>query len=118
MANKGNYYKLRTKKWLKEKGYEVSTMERMQRIVNEKNGEVLFIKKDQLGSDLLATNSEQIIFIQVKLNRNNVAEGVKELAKQKLPSFCERWVVIWEPRAREPEIIEVEGHATAVGFSE
>ena|SRR3990167_10369906 len=104
--NAGNYYKLRTKKWLKAKGFEVATMERMLRI--SKDDKVIFIKQDQMASDLLAVSEEQIIFIQVKLNRKHIAEGVKGLAAFKMPKWVDKWVVVWSRGAREPEVIEVE----------
>ena len=105
--NAGNYYKLRTKKWLEKKGFQVATMEKMLRIPI-KDDKVIFIKKDQFASDLLAISEEQIIFIQVKLNRKHIAEGIKGLAAFKMPKWVDKWVVIWSKGDREPEVIEVE----------
>ena len=105
MKSKGNYYKLRTKRWLEKKGYQVSFLERLQRIYVK--GKVIFIKKDQMASDLLAVSESEIIFVQVKLNRNNIAQAVKEFSKFEFPAFVGKWIVVWEVRAREPEIIEV-----------
>lgn len=106
MANKGNYYKLRTKKWLEKKGYQVAFLERMMWIFT-KDKKMIPIKKDQFGSDLLAVNEDQIIFVQVKFNRSNVADAHKEFAKYTFPKFADKWIVVWEVRAREPEVIEV-----------
>lgn len=109
-AKKGSYYKLRTKKWLEGKGYEVAFLERMMWIFtkDKTTGEkkMIPIKRDQFGSDLLAVNSEQIIFVQVKLNKKNVADARAEFAKHVFPSCAQKWIVVWEVRAREPEIIE------------
>lgn len=108
--NKGNYYKLRTKKWLEKKGYSVAIMEKMFRIFNRQNPEkIIYTKTDQMGSDLLAMNSEQLIFVQVKYNtaRGKVNEAIREFAKYPFPDFVDRWIVIWEPKGREPEIVEV-----------
>lgn len=104
-SKKGNYYKLRTKKWLEKKGYQVSFLERLQSIYI--NGRVIFIKKDQMASDLLAVSDSEIIFIQVKLNKAHVADAIKEFHKFKFPDMAEKWIVVWEVRAREPDIVEV-----------
>ena len=105
MANKGNYYKLRTKKWLEKKGYEVATLEKVFWIY--KDGGNIPIKKDQFASDLLAVNREQVIFVQVKLNKKHVADARKQFAEHPFPDFVDKWIVVWEERAREPEIEEV-----------
>lgn len=101
---KGNYYKLRTKKWLEEKGYQVAFLERLQMVYTK--DKTIPIKKDQLGSDLLAVNDSEVIFIQVKLNKGHISDGGKEFAKFIFPEFAKRWIVVWVPRAREPEIVE------------
>ena len=59
MADKDSYHKLKTKDWLKDKGYHVELMERQQRIT---------IKDKKTGNFKIA----------------------------------------WEPRIKEPEIVEVE----------
>lgn len=104
-SKKGSYYKLRTKKWLEEKGYQVGFLERIHWLFKAGQRSIP-IKKDQFGSDLLAVNKEQVIFVQVKLNRKNIADARKEFSKYKFPDFADVWIVVWEPRAREPEIIE------------
>ncbi len=104
--NKGNYYKIKTKKWFKDKGYFAEYLERNQRIVI--GGKTIFIKKDMAGADGMAMNKETIIFWQCKLNKKNVAEAVKEFQKFPYPPTVSRWIVVWIPRAREPEITEVE----------
>jgi len=112
MGNKGNYYKLKTKKWFKEKGYACEYLEKLQRIVvkdKKKNkSKVIFIKKDVWGADGVAMNGEEIIFWNSKLGDKNIAEGLKEFAKYPYPKNVRRWLVVWEVRKREPEIVEVE----------
>ena len=66
------------------------------------------MKRDLWGADLVAKNSTELIFIQCKTNRSDIAKGIKELNKTKWPVFVKLWVVIWQPRAREPTIIEAE----------
>ena len=106
--NKGSYYKLKTKKWLEKKGYQVSFLERLQSIYA--GGKVLYVKRDQMASDLLAVSNSEIIFVQVKFGKKNTAAAIKEFKKFEFPgeSCCLLWIVIWELRAREPEIVEVE----------
>ena len=107
----GNYYKTRTKKWLEKDGWTVANMETQFRIVtkDKKTGadKVIFVKRDTFGADLMAMNGSQMLFVQVKTNKGDMAAGLKELAKHPYPSFVELWVVRWEPRAREPEVAEV-----------
>ncbi len=109
--NKGTYYKTKTKKWFQKDGFHVEYLEKNQRIFVK--GKVIFIKRDVFGADGLAMNTEKMIFWQCKLNKKNIAEAIKEFNKFPYPKACpqkciERWIVVWTPRAREPEIIEVE----------
>lgn len=107
--NKGNYYKLRTKKWLEKKGYDVATMEKMYRVFNPKSKDVIYTKQDQFGSDLLAMNRDELVFVQVKFNtaRGKINEAMREYARFPFPDFVNKWIVVWERGAREPEIIEI-----------
>ena len=115
-SSKGNYYRLRTKKWLEEKGYLVENAEKSQRIVTKDRttGElkVLFIKKDIWGADLIARNAESLVFVQVKANKGDISKGMKELSRGPWPPSVGRWVAYWPPRRRMaegPEIVEVAG---------
>lgn len=103
---KGSYYRLKTKKWLEKDGFKVENLEISQRIFT-KDKKVIFIKKDLWGADLLASNGVQLIVIQNKANKGDISKGIKELKSAPWPAFVKRWVVFWEYRAREPEIIEV-----------
>lgn len=86
-------------------------VEKTQRIVtkDDKGKQfVLFSKKDLWGGDLVARDKEEMIWIQVKSNKCDIATGIKQLSEDdEWPEFVKRWVVYWEPRTREPEIIEV-----------
>lgn len=101
---KGNYYRLKTKKWFEKDGYLVENLEKNQRLYIK--GKVIFIKKDLWGSDLIAKNDKEIIFIQCKTNRVHINKGIMELNKTVWPDTVKKYVVIWTPRAKEPEIIE------------
>lgn len=106
-AQKGNYYKLKTKKWFELKGYECEYLEKLQRIFTK--GKVIWIKRDLFGADILAMKKpDEMIFCQVKLGKSHVAEAYKEFAKHQFPDFVKLWIVVWEVRAKEPEIISVE----------
>ena len=104
----GNYYKLRTKKWLESEGYQVGTLEKMFRIYDEKKKMALFVKRDQFASDLLAVSDKEVIFVQVKFNtaRGKTAEAIREFNKFSFPKFVSKWIVIWQKGASEPEIVE------------
>ena len=69
---KGRYYLLKTRDWLKDKGYEVEIIEKTQRIVTKDDrGKqfVMFMKKDLWGGDLVARNRDELIWVQVKSNK-------------------------------------------------
>ena len=102
---KGNYYRLKTKKWLEKDGYLVENLEKNQRIFTK--GQVIFIKRDLWGGDLVAKNDKEIIWIQCKTNKVDISKGIKELSQTIWPPFVKRWVVIWPYKAREPEVVEV-----------
>jgi len=102
---KGNYYRLKTKKWLEKDGYQVAILECRQRIFTPKG--IIFIGRDVWASDLMAANKEDLIFIQVKSNKVDIVKGMAEFKKYLFPSFVKKWVVYWESRAKEPIITEV-----------
>lgn len=116
-AAKGSYYKLRTKRWLEAKGYAVAFLERIHWIPpREPGGRMIPIKRDQLGADLMAVSADAIILVQVKFGTNrrgagHLAAGRREFAKYAMPALVQRWIVIWAPRMREPEILECEAAA-------
>lgn len=108
---KGRYYLLKTRDYLKGLGYQVEIVEKTQRIVtrDDKGKQfVLFSKKDLWGGDLVARNKEELIWVQVKSNKGDIGRGIKQLSEDdEWPESVKRWVMYWEPRAKEPEIIEV-----------
>ncbi len=58
--------------------------------------------------DLIAVNENEIVFAQVKMNRNSTYG--KALDGHRLwicPKNCRKLLVLWEPRARQPEITEL-----------
>lgn len=105
-TRKGNYYRLKTKKWLEKEGFQVETLEKTMRIFAD-DKRVIFIKKDLWGADLIASNGSELIIVQNKTNRTDVSKGIRELKAAPWPGFVKKWVVIWPPKAKEPRIVEV-----------
>lgn len=103
---KGQYWKVRTKKYLESRGYQVAYLERVMWIMTN-NGRVP-VKRDQFGADLLAVNQIEVVFVQVKggeTGRKNVAAARTEFAKYVFPPGTQQWIVVWDKRARHPEVI-------------
>ena len=106
-TKKGNYYCLKAKKYLEKDGYLVVRSEYRYRVFTPKG--VFFITKDIFSADLIAVNDKEMIFIQVKSRKSDVLKGIKDMLEVPWPKGCKclkRWVLLWEPRAREP-VIEV-----------
>jgi hypothetical protein len=110
-AQKGAYYKARTREWYGARGWQIVDLEIVKWIhsFDKKTGEPIRIpvKRDQMGSDLMVVNKAEIHFLQVKLNRNNISQGKREFWKHVFPPLARRFVVVWIPRARDPELVEV-----------
>ena len=106
--NRGVYYKQKTKKWFIKKGYQCEYTETLRRIFTKKG--LIYIKKDLFGADMLAFNEDGYIFANAKFGRNNLSAGLKEFRKFNFPKVkkVEHWLVVWELRVREPEIIVYE----------
>lgn len=100
---RGNYYKLKTKRWLEGRGYAVAVMERMYGVAPGR-----FVKVDQMGSDLLAVSTAEVLFVQVKMGgrtwrkRGWLSDATKAFDPFPVPPHGEQQVVVWEPGAREP----------------
>lgn len=113
-AAKGQHYKARTKAWLEGQGYAVAHLERLMWI---RTGaapcdacgapRMFATKKDQLGADLLAVKADEpVTFVQVKLGASQLSAARREFAGHPFPPAARRWVVIWEPRARAPQVVD------------
>jgi len=108
-TRKGDYYRNRTRDWLEQEGWTVAKLEHRQRLFT-KTG-VIFRASDIWGSDLVAINGEDIVFVQVKSNEKHLAQGEKELKKWPFPKSVKLWVVRWPPSRRlsvGPDIVEVQ----------
>ncbi|MEO7272061.1 MAG: hypothetical protein ABI211_08650 [Vicinamibacterales bacterium] len=107
-AAQGQHWKARTKKWLEEQGYQVGHLE-IQRVVHTPRG-MFPLKRDQFGSDLLAVGAGGVVFVQVKggaAPRSQLAVARAAFADFLCPPGAQQWVVLWQPRAREPEVVVV-----------
>jgi hypothetical protein len=109
-AAKGTYYKMRSKRFLEEQGYEVGFMERLMliHVKDRQTGELrqMPIKQDQFASDLVAIRADVgTLFVQVKFGRDKIAVAVREFFKHPFPSSDQRVVHVWTRGARAPEVI-------------
>lgn len=106
---RGSYYCVRTQEWLAREGYHWIPMEHQRRIfVPAKDGKpekIFFSKQDLWGADLLASNGERLVAVQVKSSKAQAADGMRALLRAPWPGNVTLWVVWWEPRARQPNVI-------------
>lgn len=110
-TSKGNYYKLKTKKYLESLGYETQLVEFMTtRPIGV--GKFIYIKKDVFSSDGISMNGKEIIFWNSKHcttgDKNNIEtqfrEAFKKYARHNFPSNVKVAVYMWYPRVKNPEI--------------
>lgn len=109
-AQRGAYYKNRTRRWLIAQGYQVADLEIVKWIYRP-GGKPIPVKRDQFASDLLAVSALHVIFVQVKGGAQCVGNGQFGSAQRAYTAFqwpesVRRWVVAWAPRARAPRVIE------------
>lgn len=111
-TSRGSYYKKKSQKWFEDRGYTVQLTE-FTTARPSINGRVIYIKKDVFGSDGIAMNGKEIIFWNSKhfTGTNTLAQesrmGTKEYKKYPFPTTVKRWLLIWEPRVKEPHIVDV-----------
>jgi len=108
---KGNYYRLKTKHWLEAHGWTVQVSERkkINYFRDRKTGELkqFYAPIDLFGADLVAMNGQNIVFVQVKAGKKNIAQARAEFLSYPFPKCVWRWIVSWKPKAREPEVEEI-----------
>ena len=109
-AKRGALIKARTRRWLAAHGWQVAEMEIIRWVWTPKGR--LPIKRDQWGADLIAVSATRLALIQVKGGAQTEGQGQflaaqREFNKFTFPSFVERWIVCWAPRARLPRVIEL-----------
>ena len=111
-VSRGNYYKVKTKKFLESKGFTVQLTE----FVSSRpigNGKMIWMKKDVFGSDGIAMNGIDIIFWNAKATTEDVTQGINkhksagkmEFSKYPFPPCVKRQLYIWQPR-KQPIVID------------
>jgi Holliday junction resolvase-like predicted endonuclease len=95
---RGRNTELKVKKWLEDKGYQVQLAPMPTRYSRQ---------NDLFGLwDALAVNGEEMLAVQVKMNRNDTYG--KCLAKHRAwvcPPSIKKLCILWEANKRLPEII-------------
>ena len=108
-AQRGSYYRAKTKRWLESKGYQVADLEKMHWIFRA-GQPALATKRDQFASDLLAVSARSVIFVQVKgagAARGNFPEARRRFATFQFPPWTRQWVIAWPSGSRVPRIVEM-----------
>lgn len=108
-TSKGNYYKKKTKEWYEKLGYEVQLTEFSCATVIK--GRCFYRKIDIFGADMICMNGKEIIFANSKhTSTGRVAteksEGLRDFRKHLFPKSVRLQLVIWQPRVREPIIVD------------
>lgn len=111
-TSRGNYYKKKTQAYYEKLGYETQITEFMcgRQIAPNK---IIYVKKDVFSSDGISMNGKEIIFWNSKHTltgniSNEKSSGKKDFSRHKFPDFVKRQLVIWQPRQKQPTIINVE----------
>jgi len=109
-AQRGSYYKARTKRWLEARGYQVAHLETM-RFLFRQGQPPMPVKRDQFGADLLAVSARSVIFVQVKggdtCRTGHFPEARRKFAQYTFPPWTRQWVIAWPARSRAPRIVEM-----------
>lgn len=119
-VSRGAAAKGRTKKYLQARGYQVADLE-VVRWIHGKGGRIP-VKRDQFGSDLLAVNELEVIFVQVKSGASAATgtfpDARREFAKHTFPRGVLRRIIAWPPRARRPRVIDVMNDGDFLEYSQ
>lgn len=69
--------------------------------------------------DLIAVSASEILFVQVKTNRNHTYGKALDAHRMWIcPKNCRKLLVLWEVRKREPEITELYAKESDVSSKE
>ena len=114
-VSRGSYYKKKTQAYYEKLGYETQITEFMcgRQIAPNK---IIYVKKDVFSSDGISMNGKEIIFWNSKhtLTGDTAMEkwrGSLAFNKHKFPDCVKRQLVIWQPRQKQPTIINVQENA-------
>ncbi len=111
-SKRGNFYKKKTKQWFLDQGYDCEYVEKyVSRFIPGKG--IFHSKKDTFGADGVSMNGQEIIFWNSKATLNLarekngiISKAEAEFKVYKYPLVVKRWVVIWEPRVKNPLIVD------------
>ncbi len=108
-TDKGNYYEMRSMKYLKNLGY----------VCQKANKKIIWIKgrpitlhHDFFGcADIIAIRKDRILFVQVKYQGENTSISMKTISEkfETIPKtdYLHKVIHIWANRKREPKEIFV-----------
>lgn len=109
--SRGGYYRKKSEDYYRDLGYMVQTTEFIcgRPISKDK---IIYVKKDVFGSDFIAMNRNEIIFVNSKhtITGNTSVEksrGKKEFEKYPFPPHVKLQLIIWQPRVKVPLIVEL-----------
>ena len=109
-ASRGAAAKLRSKKWLINRGYVVCDAEIL-RTIFLPGGRKVYSKRDQWGADIFAMNAEVNVHVQVKSGAcaagGTFPEARREFAKYPHPAGTRKIILAWGLKARHPRLVEV-----------
>src|SRR3990167_6560638 len=106
-AQRGAYWKKRSRRFLEAEGYIVVDLEIVRTVWI--NGRMIPTKKDQLGADLMGVSAHGYIWVQVKgytLTRPSLAAAKRKFLAYPTPPNTTRCIMLWQLRGRTPEIID------------
>ena len=101
-VSRGNYFKKKTQKHYESLGYQVQLTEFTTMLLI--GGRKIFKKIDIFGSDMIAMNDKEIIFINSKHAttpeslQKVVYQGKKEFLKYRFPSSVRLHLAVWQLR--------------------
>lgn len=101
-TSRGNYYKNRTRKHYEALGYQVQITEFTSMLII--GGKKIFRKIDIFGSDMIAMNDKEIIFINSKHGttpeslQKVVYQGKLEFKKYRFPPTVKLHLAVWQLR--------------------
>lgn len=104
---RGSYYYTKSKKFLEEEGYHVEKLEKLTGYFS--NGQMKWSKNDCLFSDLMAFNEEEFWLVQVKggTGELKIKKATENYQSLRTPSFIKKVIMVWRPRVKVPELIEI-----------
>jgi hypothetical protein len=112
-TSRGNYYKTKSKDYFEKLGYTTQITEFM--CGRAIPGRIIYVKKDVFGSDGISMNGSEIIFWNSKHcttdDKNNVNTQIRKAKKEfgsfPFPPNVKRQILMWFPRKKQPQIIDL-----------